>query len=576
MPSDEIQLLRDYAATRSQPAFAQLAQRYVDLVYSAARRQCRGDAHLAEDVTQAVFIILAEKAASVPADRPLSAWLLKTTGYCAANARRSKTHREHYERSAAQMARMNELSAAEESGAWDELAPMLDEGMNKLRPQDRDALLLKFFEKKSMRQIGDALGISEEAAGKRCARAVERLRDFFRRRGVAVSAAALPVLLMTNAAQAAPAAVVSAVVAGAGAAAVAATTTATTSGTGAAAASVAKGALAVMAVEKAKAVALAAAAIILGVGASAVVVQTMIAPVSRGNRQVTVAAQPVVAQDATAGRPLDANHVWPIRFPDGTVVEVLGLCEPNAADDAARDGWWAPDGTRIMPPAARGNTRVVSIPAARGARTIRVLLRFPALAPDTSRAVSLRPNIGGGTTHTSSVNVAANGNAAGGGVTQYLTNVPADQATADLMIGLSSGPWETVATYDATTLQSSLPGNSPVLTSIAEEPGAIVVHATVPPGPAAAAIAAPERRTRVEQLVAVTDAGEVRADSVRFVNNRTEARFPVARSNVRRFEWRARAIVYVQAHDVSLRPAVPTTVRVSAVESPTSTSAAAR
>ena len=141
MLTDEAQLLRDYAATRAQPAFSQLVERYVGLVYSAARRQCRGDAHLAEDVTQAVFIILAQKAAQVPADRPLSAWLLRTTSYCAANARRSKSHREQYERRAAQMARAHQQDRPDESD-WEELSPLLDDGLNRLRPQDRDALLL--------------------------------------------------------------------------------------------------------------------------------------------------------------------------------------------------------------------------------------------------------------------------------------------------------------------------------------------------------------------------------------------------------------------------------------------------
>src|SRR5687768_4357724 len=277
---EELDWLKIYAQQRSQDAFSLIVQRYIDVVYAAARRQVRDEA-LAEDVTQAVFIVMAQKASSIPTDRPLSAWLLKTTTYCAANARRARDNREFHEHKAAEMARLNR-HASEDESAWEELSPLLDEGLNKLRAADRDALLLKFFEKKSLRQIGDAFGISEEAAGKRVARAVDRLRDFFRRRGVAVSAAALPVLLLSNAAQAAPAGMISAVVAtsagagaGAGAAAVAATGAAagtTTATTTSSAAALAKGALAVMAAEKAKAMVLAAAAIVLGVGASVVVV----------------------------------------------------------------------------------------------------------------------------------------------------------------------------------------------------------------------------------------------------------------------------------------------------------------
>src|SRR3954463_15938756 len=99
--TEEMVFLREYAATRSQPAFARIVERYIDLVYTAARRQVAGDAHLAEDVTQAVFIVLAEKARSVPIDRPLSAWLLKVTRYCAANARRHRQRQESHERRAA-------------------------------------------------------------------------------------------------------------------------------------------------------------------------------------------------------------------------------------------------------------------------------------------------------------------------------------------------------------------------------------------------------------------------------------------------------------------------------------------
>src|SRR5213083_631873 len=129
--TEEMALVREYAATRSQQAFAELVRRYVDLIYSSAKRQAGGDAHLAEDVTQAVFIVLAQKASSVPPDRPLSAWLLKVTGYCAANARRRKGRAELHERRAAQMARNDHLQAeaGQAKADWYELAPLLDQGL---------------------------------------------------------------------------------------------------------------------------------------------------------------------------------------------------------------------------------------------------------------------------------------------------------------------------------------------------------------------------------------------------------------------------------------------------------------
>src|SRR4051812_44493363 len=137
--SQETEWLQAYVATKSPEAFRALTRQYVNLVYAAALRQAAGDWHLADDITQAVFIVLAQKAKSVPKDRPLSAWLLKVTRYCAANARRTKLHRDTHERRAAEMApdRNNE-------NTWDqELTPLLDEGLSKLKAADRDALLLK-------------------------------------------------------------------------------------------------------------------------------------------------------------------------------------------------------------------------------------------------------------------------------------------------------------------------------------------------------------------------------------------------------------------------------------------------
>src|SRR5436190_1521564 len=99
---EEAQLLRDYAATRSPDAFAGLVDRYVNIVYAAARRQVR-DADLARDVTQAVFLVLAEKAGELDPARPISGWLLQVTRYASANAVRARARRAHHEQRAAQM-----------------------------------------------------------------------------------------------------------------------------------------------------------------------------------------------------------------------------------------------------------------------------------------------------------------------------------------------------------------------------------------------------------------------------------------------------------------------------------------
>src|SRR5947207_14978711 len=104
--TEEMLLVREYCNDASQEAFAKVVERYVDAVYAAARRQV-GDGHLAEDVTQAVFIVLAQKAKSLDPNRSLLGWLLKTTTYCAGNARRARTQRETHERKAGEMATNN-------------------------------------------------------------------------------------------------------------------------------------------------------------------------------------------------------------------------------------------------------------------------------------------------------------------------------------------------------------------------------------------------------------------------------------------------------------------------------------
>ena len=207
------ELLSRYARENSQAAFAELVARHVNLVYSAARRLVV-DAHLAEDVTQAVFVALAANAAIVAerlrAGTPLSAWLHLTTRNIAAKLVRSETRRRQREQAALAM---HSHPPDDETTLWNQIAPHLDPALAELAEPDRNAVLLRFFERKTAREIGQRLGISEEAAQKRVHRAVDRLRSIFVSRGLAVPSASLAGVLTIHAVHAAPAALASSVTA---------------------------------------------------------------------------------------------------------------------------------------------------------------------------------------------------------------------------------------------------------------------------------------------------------------------------------------------------------------------------
>jgi len=215
--NDDAQLLRRYAEDRSESAFAELVARHIDLVYSAALRQVGGDTHLAQDVAQTVFADLARKARTVSRHGVLAGWLYQATRYAASKAIRTERRRAIREQEAVAM---QEHSSA---AAWEQLGPVLDEAMGRLGAKDLDAVLLRYFERKELRAVGDALGTSEDAARKRISRALERLRRYLTGRGVTLSATTLASVLTGSAVQAAPPAlagtIAAAVVAGAAAAA---------------------------------------------------------------------------------------------------------------------------------------------------------------------------------------------------------------------------------------------------------------------------------------------------------------------------------------------------------------------
>ena len=199
----DAQLLREFAERADEAAFRELVTRHMDFVYSAALRQVESSA-IASDLAQSVFTDLARKAQplaeKITGDSSLAGWLHRSTRYAALNHLRDRRRRRENERQAMEQLLTNSDSAAD----WEQIRPALDEALDSLAEEDREALLLRYFKNHDFRAVGHALGVSDDTAQKRVSRAVERLREFFANRDVTVGAGGLVVVISANAVQAAP------------------------------------------------------------------------------------------------------------------------------------------------------------------------------------------------------------------------------------------------------------------------------------------------------------------------------------------------------------------------------------
>jgi RNA polymerase sigma factor (sigma-70 family) len=367
-PKSDVRLLDAWRKHGDRAAMDTLVRRHIHFVYGAARRQVR-DSTLAQDVTQAVFMLLMQKSPALRCDAALAVWLHRTTGYACANAKRMKLRQLRREWRASRPELDDPVSdtatarvdAADEQAA---MLPILDEAIERLGRDERRGVILCYFQQRTFRQIGATLGITEEAARKRVSRAIDRMRDFFASRGVVAgsSTAVITCLAAESSAAAAPPALLLGTIKLATVAQLAGAGAATAASLPVASAQIMKGVVHTMLIGKLKLATAACAAVIVGGVVTTTTVRHALA------RQSASPVSTIFNAAASSLTAASSAEQYKIDLPNDITVEFLGVAKVPLETGA----WRALDGSKISHAASPYDRHEIGLGEASRAVLIRV------------------------------------------------------------------------------------------------------------------------------------------------------------------------------------------------------------